>query len=95
MTIRGKPDISEFIDGAGAAEKPKPEKAKPERSAPKPPAAPPEPVAVPEFRQKGVRFPPQLLAALKRRALTESETQGRRVTEQEIIITALQRYLDN
>ena len=78
MTMRGKPDVSSFLDGALAAEKPQ---RKPKGSEP-------------QVRQKGLRLPVPILTALRRRAVQESETQGRRVTEQEIIITALQSYLD-
>ena len=81
MTMRGKPDISSFIEGADAAEKSR----KPDRKAGN---------VSPPVRQKGLRLPVPLLTALRLRAVHESETQGRRVTEQEIIIAALQSYLD-
>ena len=80
MTMRGKPDISSFIEGA-AAEK----SARPTRKANTTPFP---------LRQKGLRLPVPLLTALRLRAVHESEAQGRRVTEQEIIIDALQKYLD-
>jgi hypothetical protein len=77
VKMRGKPDISDFIEGAGAAEKPRRSKTQA------------------QVRQKGVRLPLPMLAALRRRALDETEAKGRRVTEQEIIIAALTRYLDS
>jgi hypothetical protein len=46
-----------------------------------------------QIRQKGLRLPVPILTALRRRALQESVAQDRRVTEQEIIIAALQSYL--
>jgi hypothetical protein len=77
MKMRGKPDLSSFIEGAAATEKPQQ-----------------QPKASTQVRQKGLRLPLPLLTALRLRAMHESESQGRRVTEQEIIIAALQRYLD-
>lgn len=80
MTMRGKPDISSFIEGAATAEKlPKSDRKTDNTTQP--------------VRQKGLRLPIPLLTALRLRAVHESEAQGRRVTEQEIIIAALQRYL--
>ncbi len=80
MRMRGKPDISSFIEGAPAAEKSQ--------------KSPRQGSDAAQVRQKGLRLPVPLLIALRRRAVQESEAQGRRVTEQEIIIAALQRYLD-
>jgi hypothetical protein len=79
MKMRGKPDVSSFIEGAAAAEK--------QHDQPKQQSK-----AVP-VRQKGLRLPLPVLTKLRRRAVHESEMQGRRVTEQEIIITALESYL--
>jgi hypothetical protein len=79
MKMRGKPDLSSFIEGADAAETPR---RKVKATAPV------------QIRQKGLRLPVPILTALRRRAMQESETQERRVTEQEIIIAALKSYLD-
>ena len=78
-TMKRKPDVNAFLEGAD-------EKSKPRKTVKRE-------VSV-EFRQKGVRLPVPLLNALRRRAVEESEQQGERVTEQNIIITALSRYLD-
>lgn len=79
-TMKRKPDVNAFLEGAD--DKPKPRKTDKRDT------------NVTEFRQKGVRLPVPLLNALRRRAVEESEQQGQRVTEQDIIITALTRYLD-
>lgn len=79
MTMRGKPDISHFIEGASAAERAGQTQLATTGAA--------------SVRQKGLRLPVPLLNALRRRAVEESETQERRVTEQELIIAALQQYL--
>lgn len=81
MKMRGKPDLTDFIEGADAKEKG---------------AATQRPKAktlATQYRQKGLRLPTPMLTALRMRAIQESEAQGRRVTEQEIIIAALQSYL--
>lgn len=81
MTMKGKPNVDAFLDGADA-----PPKSRTVGRRAKGDAV--------EFRQKGVRLPVPVLNALRRRALAESEEQGRRVTEQDIITSALTRYLD-
>ena len=80
MTMKGKPNIDAFLDGAGASPKPRPGDRSQKGDAV-------------QFRQKGVRLPVPVLNALRRRALFESEEQGRRVTEQDIITAALTSYL--
>ena len=80
--MKGKPNIDAFLDGAEKAPKPRTVDKRQKGS------------AVP-FRQKGVRLPVPVINALRRRALAESEEQGRRVTEQDIIIAALTSYLGN
>ena len=86
--IKGKPDVTAFLDGGAAAAaevKPTPviRKAKP--------AAVPGPAG--PKRQKLVELPAATFDALKIRAFREYEKTGRRVTETEIIIAALNAYL--
>lgn len=79
--IKGKPDVSSFLDGGAASEKslPKNVKAAPVAGAPK--------------RQKLVELPEPVFDALKDRAYQDYKKTGRRVTETEIIIAALTQYL--
>lgn len=81
MTIKGKPNVDDFLDGGAAAEKPVPEKKKgaPAPTAPK--------------RQKLVELPEPVFEALKDRAYEEYKRTGKRVTETQIIIDALSQYL--
>lgn len=90
MTIKGKPNVDEFnekpnvdefLDGAGALEKPKAEKKKAAVAAPGP------------KRQKLVELPEPVFEALKDRAYEEYKRTGKRVTETQIIIDALSKYL--
>lgn len=80
--MKGKPNIDAFLDGAEEAPKPRTGDKRQKGGAV-------------QFRQKGVRLPVPVINALRRRALAESEEQGRRVTEQDIIIAALTSYLSN
>lgn len=82
--IKGKPDVTQFLDGGAAAEalpiiKKTTVKAAPALSAPK--------------RQKLVELPEPVFEALKDRAYQDYKKTGRRVTETEIIIAALTKYL--
>lgn len=93
MSIKGKPDITQFIEG-GAASEVKPvqvTKAKKIKKAETPGTQ--SAGAVPK-RQKLVELPEHVFEALKDRAYEEYKKTGRRVTETEIIITALSKYLD-
>jgi len=81
MAMKGKPNIDAFLEGAREAQKPD----KREKDA----------GMKVQYRQKGVRLPVPVLNALRRRAFAETEQQGRRVTEQEIIVAALTSYLGN
>lgn len=76
--IKGKPDVSRFLDGGAAAE----------AGVRKPAAAP-----APAKRQKLVELPAPLFDALKDRAYEDYKRSGRRVTETEIIVAALTQYL--
>ena len=80
--IKGKPDVSRFLDGGAAAE------ALAQQRAAKVIAVP----AVPK-RQKLVELPEPVFVALKDRAYADYKKSGRRVTETEIIIAALTQYL--
>lgn len=80
MKIKGKPDVSQFLDGGAASEVPK--------KAAKPPAA-----AAVAKRQKLVELPEPIFEAIKDRAYEEFKRTGKRVTDTEIIVTALAQYL--
>lgn len=82
MTIKGKPNVDDFLDGAAAAEKPATAKKKAVIAA----AAGPK-------RQKLVELPEPVFEALKDRAYEEYKRTGKRVTETQIIIEALSKYL--
>lgn len=87
--MKSKPDIHAFLDGATEAVKnpvgadvPGKEKKKP------------GPVPGAPKRQKLVELPEATFDALKDRAYAEYKKTGKRVTETEIIINALNEYLD-
>lgn len=81
MKIKGKPDVTQFLEGGAAAESHAPKNAVQKEI----PGAP--------KRQKLVELPKPVFDALKDRAHEEYKKTGRRVTETEIIITALSEYL--
>lgn len=82
--IRGKPDVSQFLEGGAASETvPVLKKA----------AKPAMPAAGMPKRQKLVELPEPIFDALKDRAYEDYKKTGRRVTETEIIIAALAQYL--
>lgn len=78
MKIKGKPDVSSFIDGGAAAEVV--------------PVSKKAALGVPK-RQKLVELPEPVFEALKDRAYEEYKRTGKRVTETQIIIDALSKYL--
>lgn len=84
--IKGKPDVSQFLEGGKAESKP----ALPVTSVAK--KATEKPVAVPK-KQKLVELPEPVYTALKDRAYNDFKKTGRRVTETEIIIAAIKKYL--
>lgn len=83
--IKGKPDVTQFLEGGAAAEAP-PTTAK--KIVAKVVAVPGAPK-----RQKLVELPESVFEALKDRAYQDYKKNGRRVTETEIIIAALTQYL--
>ena len=78
MSIKGKPDISAFLEGGTAALQ-EIRIASASKPTPK--------------RKKLVELPAPILEALKARAYEECKKSGRRVTETEMIIAALSQYL--
>ena len=90
MSIKGKPDVSAFLEG-GAATLPEiriapaSKKAATQRQAVVPSDEP--------KRKKLVELPVPIFEALKDRAYEEFKKSGRRVTETEIIIAALGQHL--
>lgn len=89
--MRGKPDVAAFLDGGAAAAAettPVTRKAASKATRQAPAAVPAGPK-----RQKLVELPAATFDALKVRAFREYEKTGRRVTETEIIIAALNAYL--
>jgi len=83
--MKTKPNIDAFLEGGGAAERPK----QPAPSRPEVATAPPS-----EFRKQMVmQLPVALINDLKRRALEQSVSTGRRVTQQQLVEEALKKYL--
>jgi hypothetical protein len=84
--MKKKPDLSVFLDGANEESKNTAVQVTQEKKKRGPvPGAP--------KRQKLVELPESTFEALKDRAYEEYKKTGRRVTETEIIINALNRYL--
>lgn len=81
--IKGKPDVTRFLDGGAAAEA---SQAVAKKIAMKVVATTPK-------RKKLVELPELVFDALKDRAYQEYKKSGRRVTETELIIAALSQYL--
>lgn len=91
MVPKGKPDIKAFqmtpeieafVDAAAANEAPVPTHQKP----------PEQPKR--ELVPKLVRIPKEMIRAIKRRAMDETEHLDRRVTENDIVERAIAQYLD-
>lgn len=82
--IKGKPDVSQFLEGGAASET----MLAPQRATKAAVSA----FGVPK-RQKLVELPEPIFEALKDRAYKDYKKTGRRVTETEIIIAALAQYL--
>ena len=85
--MKSKPNIDAFLEGGAATER-----------QPKPATNPgPEPglsVAPTEFRKQMVmQLPVALINDLKRRALEQSVSSGKRVTQQQLVEEALKKYL--
>ena len=82
--MKSKPNIDAFLDAGAASDR------QPKRETTSLPAAP-----VPtEFRkQMAMLLPVALINDLKRRALEQSVSLGRRVTQQQLVEEALKKYL--
>jgi hypothetical protein len=83
--IKGKPDVSKFLEGGGTSEIMSVPKKATKAVVATAPGAP--------KRQKLVELPEPIFEALKDRAYGDYKKTGRRVTETEIIIAALSQYL--
>lgn len=84
--MKKKPDVSSFLDGATETSKnPSAEVILEKKKRGPVPGAP--------KRQKLVELPEETFEALKDRAYEDYKKTGRRVTETEIIINALNEYL--
>lgn len=85
--MKPKPNIDAFLDGGAAGERPAKAESKPrERAA--------EALAPPEFRKQVVmQLPIALINDLKQRALDESVSTGKRVTQQQLVEEALKKLL--
>jgi hypothetical protein len=84
--MKSKPNIDAFLEGGAATDR----QAKPAASRAEPPAA----VAPTEFRKQMVmQLPVALINDLKRRALEQSVSSGKRVTQQQLVEEALKKYL--
>jgi len=83
--MKSKPNIDAFLEGGAATER----RPKPDATARRPAAAAPT-----EFRKQVVmQLPIALINDLKRRALEQSVSSGKRVTQQQIVEEALKRFL--
>lgn len=89
MSIKGKPDVSKFLEGGAADVRPPSQLSMPASRT----LAPGKPEAIVR-RQKLVELPETIYNALKDRAYEDFKKTGRRVTETEIIIAALSQYLN-
>lgn len=77
--MKGKPDLSSFLDGAAVESAPTARKTEPKPKVTK--------------HQKLLELPGPIYLALKDRAYAEFKKTGTRVTETQIIIDALRSYL--
>ena len=86
--MKSKPNIDAFLDGGAATERSKSEPAARTVAAARQPEAPTE------FRKQMVmQLPIALINDLKRRALEQSVSSGKRVTQQQLVEEALKKYL--
>lgn len=82
--MKSKPNIDAFLDAGAASDR------QPKRETTSQPAAP----APTEFRKQMVmQLPVALINDLKRRALEQSVSSGKRVTQQQLVEEALKKYL--
>jgi hypothetical protein len=86
--MKSKPNIDAFLEGGAGSERVAPPETRPHTDAM---AA----VEIPtEFRKQMVmQLPIALINDLKRRALEQSVSSGKRVTQQQLVEDALKRYL--
>jgi len=83
--MKSKPNIDAFLEGGAATER----QPKPEAPARRTTAAAPT-----EFRKQMVmQLPIALINDLKRRALEQSVSSGKRVTQQQLVEEALKKFL--
>jgi hypothetical protein len=86
--MKSKPNIDAFLEG-GAASDQQPTPSSNPRPEPVASMAPPT-----EFRKQMVmQLPVALINDLKRRALEQSVSSGKRVTQQQLVEEALKKYL--
>jgi hypothetical protein len=85
--MKSKPNIDAFLEGGAATDRqPKP--------ATNPQVEPAAAAAPTEFRKQMVmQLPVALINDLKRRALEQSVSSGKRVTQQQLVEEALKKYL--
>ncbi len=85
--MKSKPNIDAFLEGGEATDRqPKPTTT--------PRAEPPAAEVPTEFRKQMVmQLPVALINDLKRRALEQSVSSGKRVTQQQLVEEALKKYL--
>lgn len=90
--IKGKPDVSAFLDGAAVE---KPSKPPAESAMPTPKGTVQKDTGKPKVakHQKLLELPAPIYTALKDRAYQEFKATGTRVTETQIILDALRSYL--
>lgn len=82
--MKSKPNIDAFLDAGAASDR------QPKRETTSQPAAP----LPTEFRKQMVmQLPVALINDLKRRALEQSVSSGKRVTQQQLVEEALKKYL--
>jgi hypothetical protein len=85
--MKSKPNIDAFLEGGAATDRQP-------KSAASPRAEPGAAVAPTEFRKQMVmQLPVALINDLKRRALEQSVSSGKRVTQQQLVEEALKIYL--
>jgi hypothetical protein len=82
--MKSKPNIDAFLEGGAATDR-QPKSPGPERAISTAPT---------EFRKQMVmQLPVALINDLKRRALEQSVSSGKRVTQQQLVEEALKKYL--
>jgi len=86
--MKSKPNIDAFLEGGAASDRP------PTPATTNPRSGPAASMAPTEFRKQMVmQLPVALINDLKRRALEQSVSSGKRVTQQQLVEEALKKYL--